>query len=187
MPTVRPRARQKPSDPTNPRARRDGLLVQELPDETLVYDLERNRAHCLNRTAALVWRHCDGNTRVVDLAQLLPNSVDLPASEDVVWLALNRLGRAHLLEAQVARPDGGRAPSRREILGKLGSVGGLAILLPAVQSIVAPDVVQAASGVTAQACWRNPSANAGKCCIDTNPRRICRNIAGFGLCWGSPC
>jgi hypothetical protein len=39
-----------------PRARRDELVVEELDDETLVYDLERHKARCLNHTAALVWR-----------------------------------------------------------------------------------------------------------------------------------
>ena len=38
-----------------PRARQDELVVEELQDETLVYDLERHKARCLNRTAALVW------------------------------------------------------------------------------------------------------------------------------------
>ena len=40
-----------------PRARTEGLVVTELPDELLVYDLERHRAHCLNPTAALVFKH----------------------------------------------------------------------------------------------------------------------------------
>ena len=47
-----------------PAARTSGLVVRELAEETLVYDEERHRAHCLNRTAALVWRHCDGKTPV---------------------------------------------------------------------------------------------------------------------------
>ena len=29
-----------------PRARKDGLVVTELPDELLVYDLERHKASC---------------------------------------------------------------------------------------------------------------------------------------------
>ncbi|MBV9278705.1 MAG: hypothetical protein JOZ41_01360, partial [Chloroflexi bacterium] len=43
-----------------PRARKNGLIVRELEDEVLVYDLERHRAHCLNRAAGLVWKHADG-------------------------------------------------------------------------------------------------------------------------------
>ncbi len=47
-----------------PRARQDELVVEELSDETLVYDLKRHKANCLNRTAALVWQDCDGQTSV---------------------------------------------------------------------------------------------------------------------------
>jgi hypothetical protein len=32
-----------------PTARKDQLIVKELDDETLVYDLERDEAHCLNQ------------------------------------------------------------------------------------------------------------------------------------------
>ena len=39
-----------------PRARTSELIVKELPDETLVYDLANDKAHCLNHTAALVWK-----------------------------------------------------------------------------------------------------------------------------------
>ena len=39
-----------------PAAREEGLIIQEMADEVLVYDRERYKAHCLNQTAALVWR-----------------------------------------------------------------------------------------------------------------------------------
>ena len=39
-----------------PVARKSGLVVQEMPDEVLVYDLNSNKAHCLNQTAASVWK-----------------------------------------------------------------------------------------------------------------------------------
>ena len=38
-----------------PKARQEQLTVRELPDETVVYDLARHKAHCLNPTAALIW------------------------------------------------------------------------------------------------------------------------------------
>ena len=41
-----------------PAAREARLLVRELAEEVLVYDEEGHRAHCLNRTAALVWKSC---------------------------------------------------------------------------------------------------------------------------------
>ena len=64
-----------------PAARQAGLVVRELPGETLVYDLENNKAHCLNGTAALVWRRCDGQTTVAELAQTLHEELGLPADE----------------------------------------------------------------------------------------------------------
>ena len=76
-----------------PRARQDELVVEELQDETLVYDLERHKARCLNRTAALVWRHCDGQTSVAEVAALLEEQLAIPADEAVVWMALDRLSR----------------------------------------------------------------------------------------------
>lgn len=51
-----------------PRSREAGLVVQELHEEALVYDLERHKAHCLNQIAARVqnqptildgWRACE--------------------------------------------------------------------------------------------------------------------------------
>jgi hypothetical protein len=162
-------------------------VIHELPDETLVYDLLRDRAHCLNRTAACVWRRCDGQTSVSDLAQALGETLNLPADEAIVWMALERLGRAHLLHKRLPPPGPTGRYTRREVLRRLGAAGGLAVLLPAVQSIVAPQAVQAASGVTAAACFQNPNVNAGKCCIDRDPHRLCRKVLWFGLCTGSVC
>ena len=50
-----------------PKARLDKLSIRELPDETLVHDLTTHKTHCLNPTAALVWRHCDGRTTLAEL------------------------------------------------------------------------------------------------------------------------
>ena len=46
------------------RKREGHLVIDELPDEVLVYDLDRHKAHCLNQTAALVWQHCDGKMAI---------------------------------------------------------------------------------------------------------------------------
>ena len=55
--------------------------VERLAGETLVYDLRRHRAHCLNPAATLVWRCCDGRTTVASaaarLAFVLVKALDL--------------------------------------------------------------------------------------------------------------
>src|SRR5438874_1221560 len=101
-----------------PQARREALLVEELPEETLVYDLERHRAHRLNRTAAFVWRQCDGRTSVGEIATWLAQECDCPADESLVWLALDRLDRACLLRERLQRSPGGMPISRRRVMQK---------------------------------------------------------------------
>lgn len=135
-----------------PRAREAGLVVQELTDETLVYDLERNRAHCLNRTAAMVWRLCDGKATVEEMVARLRAKGHVPVSEDMVFLALERLAKARLLLDRVARPVGARGLSRRELVRGLGAVGKLSVILPLVTSIVAPTAAQAATACTRNQC-----------------------------------
>ena len=73
-----------------PHARKEGLVVKELPDELLVYDLERHRAHCLNPTAALVWKHSDGQTSVEEIATLLHAELEAHALfNNLTWLIRN--------------------------------------------------------------------------------------------------
>ena len=121
-----------------PRARQDELVVEELPDETLVYDLDRHKAHCLNRTSALVWQRCDGRTAVAEVAALLEKELKIPADEKVVWMALDRLGRVHLLKEKVTLPADRTQYSRREVLRTLRRVAGISLLLPVIESIVSP-------------------------------------------------
>ena len=86
-----------------PTARRDRLIVRELENETLVYDQERDEAHCLNQTAALVWKHCDGRTTVDEIALRLGDELQQTVESRVVWLALARLRRKRLLLERVPR------------------------------------------------------------------------------------
>ena len=151
-----------------PRARQDELVVEELQDETLVYDLKRHKARCLNRTAALVWRRCDGQTSVAEVAALLEGQLATPTDEAVVWMALDRLGRAHLLSEPVALPADRAEYSRREVVRTLGRAAGIS-LLPVVASILAPRAAAAASCVTScvgvpKCTPCSPNGCAKQCC-----------------------
>ena len=126
-----------------PRARKDKLVTTELEGEKLIYDEKLDKAHCLNRTAALVWEHCDGRTTVAQMARLLESETKSPASNEMVWLALRQLEKSHLLEETVARPAQVAGMSRREMVRRLGIVA--AITLPLITTIVAPAAVDAAS------------------------------------------
>src|SRR5689334_480461 len=98
-----------------PQARTENLLVRELPaGELMVYDTERHEAHTLNRSAALVWRHCDGQHEAAVAAARLHEETGLPAEVALVWQAVARLQKAKLLQAG----PGAAAVSRRALVKK---------------------------------------------------------------------
>lgn len=167
-----------------PCARREGLVVKELPDELLVYDLERHRAHCLNPAAVLVWKHCDGRTTVEGIAKLLGQELKVPVDEGIVRLALDQLGNARLLREQVTRQPSVSRASRRELLRRAGL---MAASLPLVISIIAPTVAQAASMCTVT----NPNCNTatiGCCCTGNSKKCVADSSQPDGAsCKGSVC
>ncbi|MFV1988869.1 MAG: PqqD family protein [Gemmatimonadota bacterium] len=167
-----------------PKARQEDLVVEVLPDETLVYDLKRDKAHCLNPAAALVWSRCDGETSVSEMAALLETEFGVPAADSVVWMALDRLDRENLLQDPVELPGEATSYSRREMMRTLGRVAGLTLLLPAVSSIVAPLAAQAGSCIPRSTC-RNvlvpPNCtglpiceNTSRCCVPRPNGKRCR-------------
>lgn len=124
-----------------PMARRERLLVEELADEVLVYDLDRHKAHCLNSTAALIWNHCDGRTSLKDMIQILQKQSEGKVQEDVVWFGLDQLRTARLIKGPLARPMGKERLSRRELVKKIS----LAVSIPMIVSVLAPQASAALS------------------------------------------
>lgn len=124
------------NEPINPTARQKALVIQELPGEVLVYDMYTNKAHCLNRSAALIWRLCDGQNTVMDIADKF-ESKNGKITEDFVWLALDQLSLSGLLETEIPPPFTGQ--SRRHVLKKIGLASITA--LPIIASLVAPSSI----------------------------------------------
>lgn len=145
-----------------PKARSKGLLIKKLADEVLVYDLETNKAHCLNTAAALVWNHCDGRRAAREIALLVEASTREPFTEEMVWLALNQLERFSLLEEPVKLPRRATTLTRRELGRRLGQAG--AASLPFIMSIVAPYAASAATcGGLGASCVTNARCCSGIC------------------------
>jgi hypothetical protein len=150
-----------------PARRTDSLVIQEVEGETLVYDLRNDKAHCLNRTAALVWKQCDGNQTVSEVAERVEMLLGMPVSNEVVWLALEQLGKRGLLTETVKKHSyGSRRMSRRELARRLGIA--TALMLPFIASINAPAAIQAAScgGIEAFCGGANPPCCSGLVCCD---------------------
>lgn len=153
-----------------PKARRDKLVIQELADEVLVYDMERDKAHCLNQTAAMVWRHCDGQTSVATIASRMATELKAPVDERMVWFALDQLGRDSLLEKTLAPPASMSGMTRREMVRVLGLAAVVAV--PVITSIVAPTTAQAVSCLAnGQPCPGGPTTCCSNVC--SSPGNIC--------------
>lgn len=152
-----------------PEARRHRLVVRRLDGETLVYDLDTHRAHCLNDLAARLWEASDGR-KTVAVMQAAEGR-----SEDEILHGLQLLADAGLI---VAPPLS--EPTRRRALGRLGR----AVALPAVVSILVPDAASAASRLpNGASCGNDSSACLSGCCRRTGPQAgTCQN-SGAGACF----
>jgi hypothetical protein len=170
-----------------PKRRSEKLLVRPLGDDVLVYDLARDRAHCLNPTAALVFELADGQTSIEAIAGVLGQRLGIDEAEPVVRLALDRLERARLLEKSSAGGGAlgdrssawaGEPVSRRELLSKLKVA---AVMLPAITSILAPTALDAATSLTAMGCTALTHPNcSGVMCSNVAGR--CFRVTGMMTC-----
>lgn len=145
-----------------PKARKAGLIITQLADETLVYDTQTQQAHCLNQQAALVWEHCDGQTTIPDLVRKLQPGLKEPIDEQWVWYGLDGLTRIRLLEEKVDLPVALAGMSRRSFLRILGAT---AVAVPVILTLT-PSKVAAAGGSclpNGSSCTTNPQCCSGHC------------------------
>jgi hypothetical protein len=160
-----------------PQSRRRGLLIRELPDEVLVYDREQHRAHCLNRTAAVIFRHADGTRSLAELARLLAPETSEAAVEGVVTLALARLAEADLLEGPATAVPPAAGLTRRQVARRVGIAA--AVLLPAVATIVAPTPAEAGASCVTDCTGQSTGTPCcdGMTCVCTCPTTTCACVA----------
>ncbi len=152
-----------------PLARTSEIVVLEVENETLVYDLRVNEAHCLNETAAFVWKYCDGHKTVSDLSDLVGEHYKISAGGDYVMLALDQLEERGLLTEHII--DRTRLTNRRDMIKRVGMASVVAV--PIIASIVAPSSAFAAASCSC--------VNPGECLSQTGcPSQV--NCNGAGLC-----
>ena len=155
-----------------PLARKESLIVKELDGETLIYDMERDKAHCLNSTAALVWKNCDGQRTVSQLRELIEKDAGSPVPEEMVWLALDQLENFKLLAETPAKPFQLTGMSRRSLVKRIGFA---ALALPVIISISAPPAQAQASLLGPGSCCNNPTECQSASC---NQNPVCTGIPG---------
>ena len=152
-------------DGSLPRARRDGLLEEAVGEELLLYDQESHTAHCLSPIAACVWRHCDGERDVTELARLAG------AGESLVADALHELREKNLLAAE---PDLMRSTvpgvSRREAIsqvvryGAAAAAGSLIVSATAATPAMASTIISMCKASDTEACCQCEEADGSQIC-----------------------
>jgi hypothetical protein len=127
-----------------PRARIENIVSRKVLDEVVIYDKTRDVGTALNVFAAEVWDRCDGQSSPAAIAQALSEGRSEPVDERAVWLAVDKLSRAKLLDEPVKMPPsvmGGA--SRREVMRTLSL--GAAAAVPVVLSVSALTLAQVVS------------------------------------------
>lgn len=126
-----------------PKARTNGIVVQDANAEVLIYDLRMNKIYALNETSKFVWKHCDGTTSAAEIVGKLNRQFQTNVNEDFIWLVLDGLQKENLLETAIELPK----IKRRELIKKIGLTSMIA--LPLITSLIAPVAAHAQSGGSA--------------------------------------
>jgi hypothetical protein len=134
-----------------PFLRTENLVVKELPSELLIYDLETNKAFCLNETARLVMDECNGTNSIDEAVVSLNRKLKSKLSEEMVWMVIEQFQKSNFLKGDYQIPVETTKITRRKILQTAATLG---IALPIVTSLVAPTAALAQSGCasTGQTC-----------------------------------
>lgn len=118
-----------------PAPRNTDILVQPTSQEVLIYDLETNKAYCLNETSVNIFNACSEQRSFSYLRD------KYNYSDDLIFLALDELKKYNLIEENYQSKF--NTIDRRNAIKKIGLSTMVAI--PIITSIVAPQAIQAAS------------------------------------------
>lgn len=147
-----------PTNNSYPQGRTSDIVVQQLEDEVMIYDLSDNKAFCLNKTSAVIWQACNGQRSIAEIAEVSGKILNSLVAEELVWLALEKLKKDNLLEKDTYIEESYNGLSRREVIRKFGFSSMIA--LPIISSLVAPTASSAASAVCPSAPCRCPNNSA---------------------------
>jgi hypothetical protein len=173
----------RPTGLQHPIARDEGLLVEHVGDETVVYDRDTKDAHCLTPLAAAVFAHCDGKSSIGEIATLASDRLDEPVDEASVSLALAHLEERNLLQRDLLALEhgNGNGYSRRQMIRKGAVVAGAAASVPLISSIAAPTAAMAASLIPTGCggCGQNKDCASNHCC-QNNAGKQCNQSCCVG-------
>lgn len=147
------------------------MIVERLDDELLVYDSERDEAHCLSALAARVFELCDGSHSPAELAGLAG------VSGEEVARVLGELSERDLLAATSGSL---RFHSRRDVVRR-ATIAGAAVAgaAPLIKSIIAPTAALAGSNCTCGTGGGTVTCGANQGCMTFGGQGFCGNCNLF--------
>jgi hypothetical protein len=182
---------------SRPMARTDGLLVESVADETVVYDQETKEAHCLKALAAAVFTYADGRNTTAEIAELVSYRLDRTVSEAEVADAVRQLEQHALLDTPLVIREG---LSRREALRTMAATGvGAVAGASLITTILAPTAAAAGSQLTNGSCCGNsatdnctggnPKCQSGHCCQNLSSKdcNLCKCVGDKNDCSSTQC
>jgi hypothetical protein len=160
-----------------PRARQGGLLEEAVGEELLIYDRDSHIAHCLSPVAACVWRHCDGERDVTELARLTG------VSENLVADALYELREKDLLDAEPQLMQS-TVPgiSRREMIGRGVRYGAVAAAGSMIVSATAATPAMASSGEEKEPTCKQGKKEEETCCLCWDNKTCFNELKNEAVC-----
>jgi hypothetical protein len=163
-----------------PIARSEGLLAEQVGAETVVYDTDTAEAHCLKPLAASVFAYCDGKRSVAQISKLVSKDLGQDVDAEAIAEALEQLHAHKLLQG-----DDEMTVSRRQMLRRTAGVGGAAMAVPLIASIVTPIPAFAVNSCTASTNTTAVGCNQATDCSGGH------TFSGVGTCgcktFPSPC
>lgn len=142
-----------------PKARNQELLIREIDGETVVYDLKTDKASCLDDLTTSVWKACDGKTDIESILDKLKCSDYQDSNINLVWVAIDQLGQAGLLEESISPEWNKSSTSRREMFRMLGK--GVIGALPVISTISIQPALAQVSGCKPK---HTPCSFSSECC-----------------------
>jgi hypothetical protein len=135
-----------------PDRRSQGIYVEWIGEECVVYDRVSHVAHSLSAAAAQVWESCDGQRSPDQIA------AELQLAPALVQQALAELNDCGLLDAASVEPA---QFTRRQVSKRLGIVGGMAFAAPLIYSVTVGVAGAAASTLSCSeiSCSANDSTS----------------------------
>lgn len=126
-----------------PVARHLDLVVKNLDDEIIVYDLKTNHALYLNEISGVIWKLCDGQRSVADIRHILQNEYSKKVSSDFILFAIYQLRKDNLLSDDHDIDNYLKKYWGRRAIKKFGFGLMQALPKPRIKSVLAPTAIVA--------------------------------------------